>query len=287
MKRFCVIGFPISHSLSPRIHNRAFRALKISAQYEAVEVKPEKLAAFMKTFRDCFDGANVTIPHKETVMKFLDEVAPEARAIGAVNTIVKRGKKLIGYNTDVYGALEALNAGFTSKAGPRSRSKPPQVAHPFLRGKKVLILGAGGAARAIVYGLTKAGADVMILNRTLSRAKKLAREFRCAYPKNSDATSLKALLGTSNIIINTTSVGMMRHGKLSSDSPLPQLIACLQNSKKKPIVMDIIYRPRMTKFLRDAKRAGCPIITGDKMFLAQADKSFELWTGRKPGLMKL
>lgn len=258
-KKYCVIGYPIRHSLSPRIHNREFKKRGVKGRYRAVEVKPENLAVFMKNFGERFEGGNVTIPHKEKIMRFLEWVSPEARAIGAVNTIVKRvgrgGKaQLCGYNTDVVGCREAL------------RENGVKV----LKNKCVLVVGAGGAARAVVYGLTKAGAQVTVANRTLAHAKKLARAFG-AY-----ATSLSAFNPSDfDLIINTTSVGMWPHTK---ESPLPNLVAHLAaHANKLPLVMDIIYRPRLTKFLKDAKKGGCRIITGETMFLAQARASFQLF----------
>lgn len=285
MLRFCVIGYPIQHSLSPRIHNRAFRKLGILARYEAISVRPRDLGSFIRKFRKNFTGANVTIPHKERVIKFLDVLSPEARAIGAVNTIVNRGGKLIGYNTDVFGAMEALGKVKSQKSKVKSATQKLKVS--FLKGEKVIVLGAGGAARAVIYGLKKAGAKVIILNRTLSRAKKLAKEFKCsaviASPgSESGVNSAKQSILECDILINTTSVGMK-----VSETPFPKLRAVLKIVRKKPVIMDIVYTPRMTKLLRDAKRAGCNIITGDKMFLAQAAKSFELWTGTRPKFVKL
>jgi shikimate dehydrogenase len=264
-KRYCVIGYPIKHSLSPKLHNAAFRKLKIPARYEAVEVKPAQLKNFMRDYRQRYAGGNVTIPHKRSVMKYLDRVSPEAKKIGAVNTIVNRGGKLIGYNTDVYGAMEALRA---HRGAQTAKGK-------FLNGQKVVVLGAGGAARAVVYGLKKAGARVVILNRTLSHAKKLAKEFGCAYAALSPGRL------PSDLLINTTSVGMWPKTKQT-----PLLLSPAISSYDL-CVFDIIYRPRITQLLRDAKRAGCKIITGDCMFFAQAAKSFELWTGTRPKFTKL
>lgn len=267
LKKYCVIGYPIKHSLSSKIFNRAFRRMKISAQYSAVEVAPQDLAKFMQGFRGKYVGANVTIPHKEKILRFLDKLSPEAKKIGAVNVIVNKGGKLIGHNTDVFGAMIALK-NLTKK----------------LRGKNAIVLGAGGAARAIVYGLKKAGAKVTVLNRTISRAKKLAQDFKLSGAGNRGYGSPKDLdPAQCDILINATSVGMWPQ---KAQTPLPNF-STFFNSHPSPliphplIVMDIIYRPRMTQFLRDAKHAGCRIITGDKMFLAQAAKSFELWTGKK------
>ncbi len=294
-KIYCVIGYPIGHSLSPQLHNRAFRKLKIPAQYEAVEVQPRDLAKFMRGYREKYAGGNVTIPHKQAVMKYLDRISPEAKKIGAVNTIVNLGGKLMGYNTDVYGAMEALKpTSQINSESQKSRRHAQTAKVRFLNGQKVTVLGAGGAARAVVYGLKKAGARVMILNRTLAHAKKLAQEFGCAYAALEDFQKCSAC--GFDMLINATSVGMWRSSRrrrgnngAQAKTPLPSFknFFVLGNGKKSPIVMDIIYRPRITQFLRDAKRAGCKIITGDRMFLAQAAKSFELWTGMRPKFPKL
>ncbi|MBP9718044.1 shikimate dehydrogenase [Candidatus Gracilibacteria bacterium] len=255
-KLYCVIGQPIAHSASPRLHNGWFRKLAIKARYEAVEVAPEDLRVFMKTFREKYAGGNVTIPHKEKVMKYLDVISDEAKKIGAVNTIVNKKGKLFGHNTDMYGALSSLKNG-----GVRS-----------LKNKRVLVVGAGGAARAIVYGLSTAQAHVVIANRTLSKAKKLAREFDVQAINLAEWQYEKV-----DIIINATSVGL----KDKNTTPLSNLKSVLKNTQKKPIVMDIVYNPKMTKLLKDARSAGCAIITGDHMFIGQAKKAFELWTGKK------
>ena len=198
----------------------------------------------------------MTIPHKEKIIEFLDIVDGTARKIGAVNTIVNKNGKLAGYNTDVIGVMNAL------KTGVRS-----------FRGKKAAVLGAGGASRAIVYGLKKAGADVWVFNRDVARAKRLAARFHAkygplasCYPANFD------------IIINATSVGMKPN---VNATPLPNLTRSLKGKTKKPVVMDVVYGPLMTKLLRAAAKAGCKIIKGDKMFYEQAAAAFRLWTGKK------
>lgn len=262
MKHYCIIGYPLGHSLSPKIHNHWFRFKKIHAHYEACEVKPKHLAQFMRTYREKFAGGNITIPHKEKIMRFLDAISPEVRDIGAVNTIVNKNGMLIGYNTDIFGFLYALK----------------KVFRKSLRNKKVIVLGAGGASRAIMYGLKKNGAHIVILNRTISHAKKLARIFTCTYGSLDDFNPIQC-----DILINATSVGMMKKG----ESPIPSLKEKIKNIEEKPLVMDIVYRPRMTKFLHDAKSAGCKIITGDKMLLAQAAKSFQLWNGQGVTALKI
>lgn len=257
-RRYCVIGYPVKHSFSPKLHNGWFKKNKIKARYVKEEVKPEDLGKFMCGFREKFAGANVTIPHKEKIMKFLDEVTPEAREIGAVNVIVNRGGKLVGHNTDVVGAMAALKS-----------------AVKIIKGKRAVVLGAGGAARAVVYGLKKAGAQVVILNRTIENAERLAAEFDCKFGALEDFDAANC-----DILINTTSVGMWdeNSGDYKIQTPLPchpELVS--GSSPQKPVVMDVIYRPKMTRLLKDAKACGCKVVTGEKMFLAQAAESFKLW----------
>lgn len=257
---YCIIGFPISHSLSPALHNRFFRKNKIRAHYSVVEVAPADLGLFMRDFASKYSGANVTIPHKEKIISYLDVLSSEVSEIGACNTIVNCGEKLIGYNTDFFGFMDALKSGGVGN----------------LKGKNAVVLGAGGAARAVVFALKTLGAHITILNRTVEYARKLANDFEQNFGGLNDFSKLKC-----DILVNTTSVGMWHkeNKNYMSQSPvsLLSLRGARQFGQELPVVMDIIYRPRMTKLLRDAKKTGCKIITGDKMFLFQAAKSFELW----------
>lgn len=247
--KYCVIGFPIAHSLSPALHNRFFKENKIRAHYSAIEVAPSDLGLFMCDFASKYSGANVTIPYKEKILDFLDELSPEVRVIGACNTVVNRGGKLIGYNTDATGFMSALKSG-----GVRN-----------IKGKNVVVVGAGGAARAVVFALKTLGAHITILNRTIEHARKLAKDFEQNYGDLKDFNKLKC-----DILVNTTSVGMWHkeNKKYMSESPI-----VFAGESIPKIVMDIIYRPRMTKLLRTAKKHGVKIITGDKMFEAQAEKA--------------
>lgn len=297
MKHFCVIGFPLGHSQSPKIHNMGFKKLKIAARYVKAEVTPAGLRGFMKTFRENFSGASVTMPYKQKIIKYMDRLSLEARGVGAVNTIINRGGVLTGDNTDVYGAMEALKWKRAKGKWKRAKGKWQREMENGkgksgggklnLRGKHVTVLGAGGAARAVIYGLKKAGASVIILNRTVSKARRLAEDFKCEYGALKDFSA-----ADTDIIINTTSVGMEPR---ASETPLPQLAQKIAEaraatktaakSKTKTVgpkfVMDVVYRPRITQLLKDARAAGCRIITGEKMFLAQAAKAFKLWTGKK------
>lgn len=257
MRRYCVIGFPVKHSLSPKVHNTAFKKSKVNARYESCEIAPADLADFMYDFREVYSGANITIPHKEAIIPYLNELDKNARKIGAVNVILNENGKLTGFNTDFIGTMEAL-----------------KTAVKTIKGKRATVLGAGGAARAVIYGLKQTGADVVILNRTIENAKKLAAEFKCKFGTLEDFNAANC-----DILINTTSVGMWPD---VLKTPLPDLKENLRATNKKPVVMDIIYRPKITRLLKDAKACGCKIITGDKMFLSQAEASRKIWLTFSP-----
>jgi len=247
----CVIGDPIVHSLSPDIHNPALREIGVDCVYIPVMVEKGEVADFVNLLRELpILGANVTIPNKIEVMKHLDEISPEAEKIGAVNTIVKRRGKLIGYNTDRSSIVHAL--GETTD----------------LKGKNTVVLGAGGAARAVVSGLRSKGANVTILNRTEEKAKKLAKEMGC---KASGLSSLKTEIMDADILINCTSVG------LDEDIIVPPELL-----QKDLVVLDMVYRPGGTPLIQAAKEKGCTTIGGERILVLQAEKSFELFTGRKP-----
>lgn len=278
MLRFGVIGYPVMHSLSPQVHGAAFQALGIDAISEKIEVKPKDLAEFMKDFREKFSGVNVTIPHKEAIMAFLDEIDGEAQAIGAVNAIVNKNGTLIGYNTDSYGAMMALYEKL-------EKDSPPFEA--FLLRKKVTVLGAGGASRAVCFGVLKHGAEsLMILNRHAERAKEIADDLGSLFFGHEIKVGNFSDFDPENIdmLINTTSCGMIPY---ENETPLNVTMSASKGDAKKLLVMDIVYRPRMTRFLREAKEAGCEIITGERMFLHQAAKGFELWTGQKAPLKEM
>jgi len=252
MKICLGIGYPIKHSLSPLMHNAAFKKLGIDDQfiYLSAEVKPENLKMAIEGMKG-FDikGMSVTIPYKQVIMKYLDKIDKDAETIGAVNTIVNKDGKLTGYNTDWTGALTALE----------KRVK--------LKGKKVALIGAGGAARAIVYGLTKKGAIIKIFNRSIDKAKQLAKAFRCEY------TDLKYLdeIVKMDIIINATSVGMNK-----DKSPIDKKFL-----RENHIIFDVVYSPKETKLIREAKQKGAKIVYGYEMLLYQGIAQFELYTGMK------
>ncbi len=251
MKVFGVIGYPVSHSLSPAMHNAALRALGISAVYGAFEVPPEDLPTAISGVRALgIGGLSVTVPHKETVMAYLDEVDPVAARIGAVNTVVNRGGRLFGTNTDWLGVKRSLE-----EAGLE------------LSGKKAVVVGAGGAARAVIYALRELGAEVEIYNRTVEKAERLARDFGGrAYPL------AEILRASGEILIQTTSVGLR-----SWENPVPPEI--FRNFRT---AMDIVYVPLRTRFLSEAEAAGCQTIDGLRMLVHQGAEQFKLFTGKEP-----
>lgn len=249
-----VIGDPIAHSLSPAMHNAAFAALHMDCYYGAFHVKGRYLYEAVNGARCMgFGGLNVTIPHKEAVIRFV-EADEMARDIGAANTIDFKSNK--SYNTDAPGALDAL------------RDSGIDV-----RGKSVLVLGAGGAARAVVYVLIKNGATVTIANRTAAKAADLAaymRSFGDVF--GTGLTELKDKVEISDIVVNTTSVGM-------GDGET--LITADMLSPEK-VVFDLVYRPLETPLLKEAKKAGARTVDGIAMLARQGARSFEIWTGVKP-----
>ncbi|MCA0753660.1 shikimate dehydrogenase [Paenibacillus sp. N4] len=254
-----VIGNPIRHSKSPIMMNRAFRETGINGAYAAFHVTSERLADFAAGVRAMgIRGVNVTIPHKLDIMSLLDEIDAGAEAIGAVNTIVNDDGRLIGYNTDGIGYVRSLK----------------EEAEPELAGKKMVVLGAGGAARGIVYALTKESPErITIVNRSVERAEELAKAFRSQADIEAAAVeSLKEACRQADIVINTTSVGMYPN---TEDTPIDG--AWLQPGA---VASDLIYNPLKTTFLQQAERQGCRVHGGLGMFIYQGAYAFEYWTGR-------
>jgi shikimate dehydrogenase len=262
VKVFMLIGDPVEGTLSPAMLNAAFNALELNSTYVAVRVPGRLLADAIGGIRAMdISGFNVTVPHKISVMNFLDELDKSAEEAGAVNTVKNQRGKLVGFNTDGEGALRALR----EKIGG-------------MRGKKVVLLGAGGAARAIAFSLAKAGAELTIANRTLPRAEALASMIKqkldidvAAIPLN--RTQLASALRDADILINATSVGMYPKAG--------QTLVTSEMMHKGLVVNDIVYKPPQTRLLREARLAGADTIDGLGMLLQQASLSFEIWTGRK------
>lgn len=267
-----VIGYPVAHSLSPQIQQPWFDHFKIAAQYRKIAVKPEDLKKFMQEFSRTYAGANVTIPHKETIIPFLDQMDDVSRGIGAINTIKVEDNQLVGYNTDWCGALRALAYGMGIDVDLTSHD------FSFLTGKNILVLGAGGAARAMAYAVDHAGAKLTVLNRTENKAALLAKQYGGASGTLADYTKIKP-----DVVVNATAIGLTTTG---NDSPLPAAAwKYFMQGRSRPIpVMDMVFNPLKTKMLADASKAGCKIITGDLMLKFQASESFRIWTGCLPSL---
>jgi shikimate dehydrogenase/3-dehydroquinate dehydratase type I len=249
-KIFVLLGNPVKHSLSPAMHNAAFRNLKINGQYLSFCV--EDIASAVSGIRGLnIRGASVTIPFKVSVMPFLDKIHPDALKIGAVNTIVNDAGLLTGYNTDWQGLVAALKAALD------------------IRGKRIIVLGAGGTARSAVVGILREGGTPVVVNRTPETGERLAREFKSVFYQLKNIGKIRA-----DGLINTTPVGMAPN---AGDSPVPAEI--LGNYR---LVMDVIYNPLKTKLLIDAEKAGCITISGLDMFVHQGAEQFKLWTGQEP-----
>ncbi|MFD2446137.1 shikimate dehydrogenase [Bacillus sp. CGMCC 1.16607] len=264
-KLFAVIGDPIAHSMSPQMHNHLFQYYSIDAHYQALLVKSEDLHDAVKGLKAIgISGFNVTIPHKSAIIPFLDEVDPLAHQIGAVNTVVNKNGRLIGYNTDGLGflaGLSSLDPGFVEK--------------------KVLLIGAGGAARAIYYTLAKSGVKkIDICNRTLRNAEQLIQH--CPYQLDSKALSVKEAenhIQQYGIIIQTTSIGMT-----PNNESIPIELNHLQSGC---LVSDIIYNPLETSLLKQARNLGAITQNGVDMFVHQGALAFEYWTGISPCIEKM
>ncbi len=250
----CLIGDPVEHSLSPLIHNAGYQALGINYTYVSFQVSDIKQA--IEGIRGLgIRGASITIPHKTSAIKYLDRIDPLAEAIGAVNTVVNDDGVLTGYNTDGEGALKALE----------------EVT--ALRGKKAVLIGGGGSALAIAVGLKKKGVKLVVLNRTEDKARKLAKQVNAE-----DSGSLERLaeISSADILIHTTSVGMWPK---TSETIIPDELL-----HDRLTVFDIVYNPKETRLLIEARERGCAIVHGYKMLLYQAARQFELFTGRQAPL---
>ena len=250
-----VIGWPISHSLSPRLHGFWLDHFLMNATYEAIPVEVDSLGLFVKSLKqNGFEGVNITVPHKETVMAFCDELSDVAKRVGAVNTLIINDKGLIlGTNTDVYGFSENLKQ---SDAWKR-RVEGPAV-----------VLGAGGAARGVCVGLQDMGyKNIRLVNRTIARAKTLADDLEDGI-KAYATTDIGDALKHAQLLVNTTSLGMKGCDPLEID---------LTNLPKSAIVNDIVYNPLDTDLLKQAAKRGNPTVDGIGMLLYQAIPGFKAW----------
>jgi len=254
-----VIGYPVKHSRSPQIHRYWLKHYDLAGSYDLAELTPDQLAPFIEKLRDDENaGTNVTLPYKQDVQPYLDEIDDDAKNVGAVNTIYKSHGKLLGTNTDVYGFLTHLSDGAPNWL---------EITNT------VLIIGAGGAARAILSAMKKSSINnVYIANRTKPRAQILCDEI---YPEASpiEMSEITSILATTDLIINTTSLGMIGQPPLELDlSALPE----------HSIVVDIVYSPLKTELLHQAEKRGLVTVDGLGMLLHQAVRGFELWFGTRP-----
>jgi 3-dehydroquinate dehydratase/shikimate dehydrogenase len=252
---FGVLGFPLGHSLSPRIHNRTFQEAGLDARYLPFET--ERLAEFLPLMEEMvLAGFSVTLPHKEEIVKHLDEIEAADRPLGSVNTVVRRWNRFVGSNTDVAAALGALE-------------RVTEV-----RGRQVALLGAGGSARAIGHALIAAGAGVTIFNRTAGRGRELAERLGCDHaPLDQFGTR------PCDILINATPVGM---------HPTVDALPVPAESVRAGVVFDLVYNPPETRLLREARQRGARTVSGLEMFIRQAEEQFRCFTGRPapPGVMR-
>ena len=243
------------------MQNVAFRFKGLDVEYRLAKVSPKNLARFIEEHRDeTVLGFNVTIPHKIEVIKYLDEIDENASSIGAVNTVKNNEGQLIGYNTDGVGGV-----------------KPLEEAYGLLSNSKVLILGSGGAAKALAYELSRRVRRLFILNRTPSKAHDLASKLRSMTGANITGDGLDAIehaLSQADILINTTPIGMVPK---TEESPVNKNML-----RKDLFVYDIVYNPIKTKLLRDAETIGAETLSGVKMLVYQGAEAFHIWTGDKP-----
>lgn len=260
-----VMGHPISHSFSPAIHNAALNDAKLDYAYLPLEVPAESLKNTLRWIRTLnFRGFNVTIPHKNNILPLLDEVTEEAKKVGAVNTVVNDRGKLTGYNTDIIGFVAGLlEAGFVAE------------------NKNAVILGSGGATRAVLSGLIKEKiAKVTIVARNFEKAKNLAANFNdfenISFANFTD-NAYKDALSSADIVVNTTPLGMFPN--VENMPPIDFSVV-----KKSALVYDIIYTPEETKFLREAKANGLSAQNGETMLVEQGAAAFRLWTGEEPNV---
>jgi shikimate dehydrogenase len=247
-----LIGWPVEHSRSPAMHNAAFSALGLDWCYILLPTPLDQLAAIVARIRSGeLQGANVTIPHKQAVMPFLDEIDPAAQAVGAVNTIVKQADRLIGFNTDTLGFKRAL-----IETGVEVADQPCAV------------LGAGGSARAVVYVLNELGAHITVYARDIDKA-------RTVHAHSRSLGALREIDPATRLIVNTTPVGLSPH---IDASPWPDDLSLPQHA----LIFDLLNNPPRTKFMQQAERAGLRAVNGWNMLVYQGAAAFVKWTGVEP-----
>lgn len=261
-KTFCIIGDPVEHSLSPLMHNAAFRYLNLNYSYIAFKVKVNELKESVESLRDInVAGFNVTIPHKVEITRYVDRLSDEASLAGAVNTVKNENGIFVGYNTDIYGIMA-----------------PIEDKIPDFQGIEILILGAGGSSRAALVGLSRKKniKSVFVVNRDQQKLSKVIElgnnlGLNCIPMEYSDHKKLSQICSQCKLIINTTSVGLKNEKSLVS----------FESIHNESVIFDIIYKPIMTNLLECAKAAHAKVIFGYEMLLNQGYQSFEIWTGLK------
>jgi shikimate dehydrogenase len=259
-----LIGDPVEHSLSPFIQNAAFQYLDLDYVYVAFNVKKENLEKAVLGVRSLnIYGLNVTMPHKTSVIQYLDQVDETAKNIGSVNTVLNKEGLLVGYSTDGIGALNALKY---NKVSPSN--------------KKIVIIGAGGASRSISFNIAKESREIVIINRTIEKAENLVKDLSRLLGKSVrvkarslEKTNLKMELEDADIVINATSIGM--HPR-ENETPINSIL--LHHGM---VVFDLVYDPFETRLLRDARKVGAKTINGIDMLIHQGAYSFEIWTGKR------
>lgn len=281
-----LIGYPLDHSLSPRLHTAALDALDMKGEYILYPIPPSTEGTFTldgllgQLRSGGVHGLNVTIPHKQTVIPYLDVLTPSASSIGAVNTIFSDGVHLIGDNTDAPGFLADLDR-FVREANTSTRESSPKTS------QTALVLGAGGAARAVVYALAKIGWNIIIAARRIEQAERLIDSLQqsmgadqgatiSSHPSTIvlDETPLRNLRVSVSLIVNCTPLGMVPH---TNTSPWPDGVTYPRDA----IVYDLVYNPLETLFVSEAREAGLMATTGLGMLVEQAALAFERWTGLK------
>jgi 3-dehydroquinate dehydratase/shikimate dehydrogenase len=241
--RYALIGNPVSHSIGHHFHNACFEERVIDAVYEKIQLEPDELGAFFQSLQTFpFAGLSVTMPLKEEIFRYMHEVDPKAQAIGAINTVVFKNGRAIGYNTDGVGALDAIEE------------------KRVVSGQRLVVVGAGGSAKAIVYESVQRGAEVTVVNRDGEKAERLARRYQCAW---APLEQLSAVLKNGyDILVHSTSVGMTPNDE--------QTVVKKTELHKQAVVMDVVSSPLHTRLLQDAKEVGAQTINGKEMFYRQA-----------------
>ncbi|MCM8530599.1 MAG: shikimate dehydrogenase [Lentisphaeraceae bacterium] len=265
MNKYGLIGWPVAHSVSPPMQNAGFTAANIDANYEKVAVAPEDMNDVIAKMKESFSGWNCTVPHKQHIIEFLDEIDPLAKALGSVNTVVNTNGQLKGYSTDGYGMQISLKESFNKN----------------IKDSSILFIGAGGAARAVALHFALEGAGkIAIVNRSVDKAEKIADEISTLNPNTkavADSLDCQTIsINEYEVIIQSTSLG------LHANDPSPFDTTSLNSDH---LVVDMIYKE--TPFLKQAKEVGCKTIDGEGMLLHQGVKAWEIWTNQKAPVEKM